>query len=273
MTAGHPSQALLDRYATEVDLPPDALWAVEVHLDGCAACRARLADAAVDHAPSVGELVDQVWAEVAPVVRAEPPVRRRRWPVLSRWAAPASLPWLLTSVLVPFVAMAMDLIAATLPVDPGRPSVLLLVAPVVPVLGVATSWSRRLDPAHELVGSAPRAGLGMVLRRTLVVLLVVLPPLAVAGVVVGTAPALWLLPSLVVVTGTLTLGAYVGVGPAAVLATVGWVAAVVAPSLVWDGFPAVLGPDTTPVWAVCAVLATIAFVLSRHAFRHPVSYR
>jgi hypothetical protein len=257
----HPAPAVLDRYAAGLDLPADALWAVETHLADCARCRGRLAADTAE----VAALVDQVWARVAPVVAAEPPVRRRRWPLLARWAAPTALPWLAMTVLVPLAAMLMDLTAGGS--GPDRPSLLLLVAPVVPVLGVAASWSGRLDPAHALVGSAARAGLGLVLRRTLAVLLLVLPPLAVAGAVVGATPAVWLLPGLAFVAGTLALGARIGIGRAAAVLTTGWVAAVVTPSLLWSRTPVVLDPAGTPVWAVCAVLAAGAVVWWRDTFR------
>jgi hypothetical protein len=188
-----------------------------------------------------------------------------------RWAAPAALPWLVMTVLVPLAAMLLDLAAEGIGSD--RPSLLLLVAPVVPMLGVAASWTRYLDPAYELVASMPRSGLGLALRRTLAALVLVMPPLTAASAVVGATPVRWLLPSLVFVVGALALGAFIGVGRAAVVVTVGWVGAVVAPSLVRSRIPAALDPDSTPVWAVCAVLAAGAVFLWRDAFQRTTSHR
>jgi hypothetical protein len=271
MTAGHAPAGLLVRYAMGDVLPVDAVWALEVHLEGCAGCRSRLSEAVGMHCPAVESTVDTVWGAVTPVVRAEPRARRRRWPALLRWAAPAAVPWLAMTVVVPFVAMLLDLAAGG--VGRGGPSVLLLVAPVVPMLGVAASWSRHLDPAYEVVASTPRAGLGLALRRTLAALLLVTPPLAAAGAVVGAAPARWLLPSLVFVVGALALGAFVGVGRAAAAVTAGWVCAVVAPSLVWSRSPAALDPGNIPVWAACAVLGAGAVFLWRDAFQRATSHR
>lgn len=271
MTTGHATPGLLIRYATGDELPADVLWALEAHLEKCVDCRDGLGDAVGVHSPAVGSTIDTVWAAVAPVVEAEPRARPRRWPVLMRWAAPAALPWLAMTVLLPLVAMLLDLAAGHLGSD--RPSVLLLVAPLVPMLGVAASWSRQLDPAYELVASAPRAGLGLALRRTLAALLLVIPPLAVAGAVVGAAPAFWLLPSLVFVVGTLALGAVVGVGRAAIAVTIGWVCAVVAPSLAWSRTPAALDPANLPVWTACAVLAAGAVFLWRGSFQRANSHR
>ena len=44
MTASnHPSTGLVDRYAEgDTSIAPDALWALEAHLENCAACRDRL---------------------------------------------------------------------------------------------------------------------------------------------------------------------------------------------------------------------------------------
>lgn len=271
MTVGHAPPGLLARYATGDDLPPDAVWALEVHLETCSDCRIRLAEVVEAESPAVASIVDTVWGSVAPVVRAEAPVRRRRWPALLRWAAPAALPWLAMTVVVPLAAMLLDLAAGAVGRD--GPSLLLLVAPLVPMLGVAASWNQYLDPAYELVASAPRAGLGLALRRTLAALLVVIPPLAAAGVVVGAAPVRWLLPSLVFVVGSLALGAFVGVGRAAVVVTAGWVCAVVAPTLVWSRPVAALDPASMPVWAACAVVGAGALFLWRDAFQRPASHR
>lgn len=271
MTAGHAPAGLLARYVTGAELPADALWALEVHLEGCASCRGGLSEAVGAHCPAIESTIDSVWAAVASVVQQEPPVRRRRWPVLLRWAAPAALPWLAMTVLIPLVAMLLDLAAGEVGSD--RPSVLLLVAPLVPMLGVAASWIRYLDPAHDVVACAPRAGLGLALRRTLAALLFVIPPLAAAGAVVGAAPWRWLLPSLAFVVGALALGAFVGVGRATAAVTAGWVCAVVAPSLVWSRPPAALDPRGIPVWAACAVLAGGAVYLWRDAFQRATSHR
>ncbi|MEU8080779.1 zf-HC2 domain-containing protein [Catellatospora citrea] len=272
MNGGHAPAVLLARYATGVELPADAVWALEAHLEGCADCRSRLGEIVYTHSPAVVSIVDNVWAAVAPAVHAQVPPRRRWWPALLRWAAPAALPWLAMTVLLPVTAMLLDLAAGV--AGPPRPSVLLVIAPVVPMLGVAASWTRYLDPVHDLVASTPRAGLGLALRRTLAALIVVMPPLALAGAVVGAAPVRWLLPSLVFAASALALGAFVGVGRAAAAVTVGWVGAVVAPSLLWSRLPAALDPAiSTPAWAACAVIAAAALFLQRGAFQRPASHR
>ncbi|HWC80743.1 MAG TPA: zf-HC2 domain-containing protein [Pseudonocardiaceae bacterium] len=53
----HASQDLITRYAQGGELPADAVWALESHLESCAACRALLSEAAE---PSVTDLVAKV---------------------------------------------------------------------------------------------------------------------------------------------------------------------------------------------------------------------
>lgn len=82
-------------------------------------------------------------------------------------------PWLAMVLAVTLLALLLDLTE----LGSGRVSLMLLLAPVLPVGGVAASWSRDLDPAYELTASTPRAGLQLVLRRTAAVLAVVIPTL------------------------------------------------------------------------------------------------
>jgi hypothetical protein len=142
----------------------------------------------------------------------------------------------------------------------------LLLAPVAPLLGVAAAWSRGLDPAHELVTASPRAGLYLVLRRTLAVLVVVIPALAGAGWLVGTSPARWLLPCLAFTAGALALGEVVGLHRAASGLALAWTAVVVAPSLVTARTPVLLEPASLPAWAALTALVAVVAVLRRDAY-------
>lgn len=149
MTAHHPSEQLLRRYARgDDDIAADQLWAVESHLETCAPCRARLAPDPVAAA---------VWAELAPLLDHTPqmpsarpwrrltamtsPGRGRRttsdppaagpWrgrlaarfsPMagpwrrrLNTWVSPMAGPWLAMIVLVTFVAVVLDRIGSAGP--------------------------------------------------------------------------------------------------------------------------------------------------------------
>ncbi|NUT98800.1 MAG: zf-HC2 domain-containing protein [Saccharothrix sp.] len=250
----HPSGESIARYAAADDLPADVLWAVEAHLETCETCRLRLADVAPPH---VTALTATVWANLEPTGT---PVRRRRR--FARWATPSVLPWLAMTASAVLAALSLD---SLLPSD-NVSSAVLLVAPIVPVLGVVVSWSRAMDPAHELVASTARAGLQLVLRRTLAVLVVVLPALLVGGWVVGASPAYWLLPCLAVTSVALGLGGVVGVRRAAVATAAGWAVLVVGPALVVGGVPGVLTPGATPVWAAVLVGGAAAVVFRSAAY-------
>lgn len=235
----HATTTLLRRYgAGDATLAADAVWAVEVHLETCADCRAALA-AEVGPDP----LLDQVWAGLDLTPAPAPVPRRGRW--LRTWATPAMTPWLATSAFVLLLAFLADRFG------PANVSLALLIAPITPVAGVAAAWSRGIDPAHEIVAATPRAGLYLVLRRTTAVLAVLVPLLALAT---WTSPARWLLPSLAFTVGTLALGGFVGVRRAAVGLMACWTAFVIAPSVVLAAPPSVFEPAALGGWAAAFLL-------------------
>ena len=251
MTTWHASDDLLRGYTEGDDLTADVTWAVEVHLESCADCRARLATAAT----SVVPLLDRVWADLEPV---EAPAPARRWGWLSGWATPAMGPWLTMTVLITVFAMVADRL-----IPPPYPSLALLLAPIAPLAGVAAAWARGLDPAHELVAATPRAGLYLVLRRTVAVLVVVIPFLAVTT---WTSPLRWLLPCLAFTVATLALGTFTSVRRAALGLIGAWAALVIGPSLVMARPPAVLEPAALGVWAVALVAGVVVVRLRAAAY-------
>jgi hypothetical protein len=245
----HASPQLLRRYADgDTTLAADVVWAVEVHLESCVDCRTKLADAATAVAP----LVEQVWADLEPDTTPAPVHRARR---LATWATPAMVPWLAMTTIVTLLALVADRL-----ISQPFPSLALLLAPIAPVAGVAAAWAKGLDPAHELVAATPRAGLYLVLRRTVAVLVAVIPVMAVAT---WTSPLRWLLPCLAFTVVTLALGGFIGVRRAAAGLVTAWAVFVVGPSLVTARPPAVLeGPVALVVWAAVFV-AGVAVVRLR----------
>jgi hypothetical protein len=249
----HPTTDLIARYATGARNVDDAtVWAVEAHLESCADCRTVLANA-VDG--DTERLLATAYETVSAGIAGGPGPKRSRH---TRKGPSRVLPWLAVAAGLMAVAVAFDLSSGRLP------SVVLLVSPVAPLLPVAAAWNRRTDPAWELMASAPRTGLWMMLRRTLGALAAVLPVLAVAGWVTGSSPALWLLPCLAFTAGSLALGGPVGVDRAAVALTGLWSVAVVVPSLVRDRPPVVLSGASWPGWAVLTCVLS-ALVLARAA--------
>ncbi|GGP70675.1 zf-HC2 domain-containing protein [Saccharothrix coeruleofusca] len=255
----HASAELVARYAAgDPDIPPDRLWAVESHLEGCEVCRVRLADVAP---PPVAALSAAVWAALEPELTA-PPARVRHWTRLATWATPSLVPWLIMTLLVLFAVVVLELV---LPSD-AMPSAVLLLAPIGPVLGVAVAWSRGLDPAHELIACTPRAGLELVLRRTTAVLVVVLPVLLLTGWLTGDSAAWWLLPCLGLTSAALALGGLVGVRRAAVATSVLWALLVVGPAVVRNAVPVVLVPAAGPWWAAVLVAGAVVVLMRSRAY-------
>ncbi|BEL05399.1 zf-HC2 domain-containing protein [Actinoplanes sichuanensis] len=258
----HPDVAVLARYADgDPGLDEASVWSVESHLETCADCRARLAE----HTPDdVHALLDLVTAGIDRGVTDGPaPVPRRR---LSRRRFAVSLaPWLTMTGAVLGCAVLLHVLY------PDLPSLVLLLAPVAPLPGVAVSWTRRTDPAWELVAGTPRAGLGLLLRRTAVVLAVVIPLLAVAGARTGAPLAVLLTPCLAFTAASIALGALIGVRRAATGLAAVWAAAVVAPSLATAQVPALLQPGGTAAWAAVAVLAAGFTVARADRFRRLTS--
>jgi hypothetical protein len=250
MTAHHPGEQLLRHYARGDDIPADQLWAVESHLESCAPCRGRLAP------EPIAELV---WADLAPVLDRTPqmPPARSWLRRVSHWVSPVAGPWLAMILLVTAAAVALDQAGS---VARGQISLVLLVAPVLPVLGVAASWGRAMDPAYELVAATPRAGLPLVFRRTVAVLAVVVPGLLVASLLTGASLTQWMLPCLAFTTCTLALGGLIGITRAAITLIAGWAAGIVLPTIALSRTSVALDVAATPVWA--AVLAVGLMVIA-----------
>ncbi|MER8161976.1 zf-HC2 domain-containing protein [Streptomyces sp. NPDC094472] len=265
MSVEHASIRIIDAYARgETDLAADEVWALEAHLETCRVCRDRLSASVMAQTPAVAALVGAVWSDLEPQLAgtARAP-RRRRWSArLSRWMTPVMVPWLAMVVGVTLLALLLDL-ADT---GTGEVSLVLLLSPVLPVLGVAASWSRGLDPAYELTASAPRAGLYLVLRRTASVLAVVVPALLLGGWVTGVTAAQWLLPCLAFTSTTLALGGVVGVTRAAAWLVAGWAAVVVAPTLAAGRTTFALATDGLPVWGLILALGIGVVIARRGAY-------
>ncbi|GAA2281073.1 membrane protein [Streptomyces ruber] len=265
MSGEHPAVRLVDGYARgDTDLAADDVWALEAHLEACRICRDRLSASVTAQTPAVTALVGTVWSGLEPQLAgtAPAPPRRRRSAWLSGWLTPVMVPWLAMVVTVTLLALLLDL-AGT---GSGAVPPVLLLAPVLPVLGVAASWSRGLDPAYELTAAAPRAGLYLVLRRTASVLAVVVPALLPVGWATGVMAAQWLLPSLALTSATLALGGVVGVTRAAVALVAVWAGAVVAPTLAASRPAPALQTGGLPVWALVLALGTAVVLARRSAY-------
>ncbi|MFE9613528.1 zf-HC2 domain-containing protein [Streptomyces sp. NPDC006012] len=240
-----------------------ARWTLEAHLERCAACQAEVREVSRTHCPADTALIAQVGDRLSATLT---PVRRRRGrrvrAALARCAAPALGPWTAAVVLVVLSALVLSTAVARTPLPQ-------LLAPVMPLLGVALSWGPHSDPAHELIATTARSGLGLVLRRTLAVLTLVIPALAAAGGLVGAAPAMALLPALALICACLALGSVVGVPRAAAVLGTGWALFVIVPAIGDTAPPSWLQESATPAWAAATAVLSVAVGLCRTAYLHP----
>ncbi|MFE9248198.1 zf-HC2 domain-containing protein [Streptomyces sp. NPDC007088] len=165
----------------------------------------------------------------------------------------------------------------------GARPLLLAVAPVLPLAGVALAYGPYADPLYELALATPRGGLKLLLLRTTALSAVCLPLLTAVGAFLpgvpgAPGPAAWLLPSLALTLTTLAAGSYVGCRAAAAGCAAGWAVAVALPtgrpgpstaiqlaerlSLLLDG------PAAQTGWALGAVLCAALLALRRTAYDH-----
>ena len=143
---------------------------VEAHLVECTECRGQLGEL-MPH-----QTVDRAWAAIRAHVeapRAGLVERMIRWLGVSEGPARllAAVPafrgaWLLGVLVVTCFAG----VAALFSGDTGL-TLFLMVAPLIPVAGVATSFGGDADPTHELVTVTPYSSVRLLLLRTLGVLL------------------------------------------------------------------------------------------------------
>ncbi|MFD9505313.1 cupin domain-containing protein [Streptomyces mirabilis] len=199
--------------------------------------------AAAPTAPSVLGVPTALPVPAVPTAPPVPAASRRPRAVGGRlgrilWAAGPALrgAWAAAVALVAVGALALAYGGGFV----GTRPLLLAVAPLVPVAGVALSYGRHADPLHEIVATSPSGGLRLVLMRTAAVLAVSVPLLTAAGLLLpatdprlpqAPAAAAWLLPGLALTLATLALSGYVGCRTASAVVGGGWLLALAAPLL------------------------------------------
>jgi hypothetical protein len=262
----HGSSAMLRGYVLGEGLSTDQTWAIEVHLESCARCRRALADVVAEQRPRSTALLGDIWStmDITAVAGTRRSAWRRAMLWLSTWATPAMTPWLGMTVVVLALAWFADLAGQQM--APGL-SVVTLLAPIAPLLGIAAAWGRNLDSAYELVAATPRAGLYLVLRRTVAVLVAVIPLLLLANWATGTTSAFWLLPCLGFTVATLALGALIGVFRAATILIGLWAALVVLPSLATDQLSLTLRAVSVPGWIAVVVVGAVLVGVRTSSYR------
>ncbi|MFJ9349773.1 zf-HC2 domain-containing protein [Streptomyces sp. NPDC101237] len=298
----HASEDLTLRYA-DGSLPDPDAWSLEKHLETCAGCAARVSAAVRRTAagPVLDETRGAVLTAVSPAreargtaahqvresaaggrgtgrpARAHP--RRAPRAKAALWSLGPAVrgSWLLALLCVVVGAL---LLARAADYAATR-TLLLTVAPVIPVAGVALSYGPHADPLHEITAATPSGGLRLALVRTAAVLAVSLPALALTGAALPAsgAPgaAAWLLPGLALTLGSLALASYVGCRTATAVTGGGWLAAVLVPAVAAHGGPftarlagqlSARFDGSQAVWAAAAVACAALLAVRRDAYDH-----
>ncbi|WP_028660991.1 hypothetical protein [Nocardioides insulae] len=218
----HASPALLREYAGGgLDAVTSA--SLERHVDRCTRCRA-----------AVGAVLEPAWLDdVWDGVRSE--AQALRLPAPLRWARGLGLPeptaillaaaasmrvaWLSSAI----VALGFATAATTL--SDGVLWPFLLVAPMIPVLGVAAAYPSH-DEAFDALAVATPYGRGrLILVRTLAVLISVLPVSGVLGLFLPGplwVAAAWFGPALALVPVMMALASFIGPRLAAPVVALAW---------------------------------------------------
>jgi len=286
----HASPALLRAYADETCGPSDA-WSLEAHLVSCPTCRAELALAL---SPQDEQYLREQRASLLLDLPAQRDVvasgRMRTW---LHWVVrPAAMVCVVVMVLV---ATVVDVVVGGFHGGPpgtvglpgtggGTVAMLWLLAPLMPVVGVAVATAGEADPAREAVLATPTAGLRLLLWRSAMIVAVAAVLTMLAGGVLALAgmgggwQVRWLLPAVAITSATLALGSVLSIERAAAVVSVAWLILTLGPSIVAHGVldawryllvaevPAVLSSRGQVVWAFVLVLTVVLMVRRRSAF-------
>ncbi|WP_089107461.1 zf-HC2 domain-containing protein [Streptomyces hyaluromycini] len=295
-TPWHASEDLTLRYA-DGSLPEADAWSLEKHLETCTACATRVSTA-VRNTPA-GLVLDEVRDLILTATATRPKgARGSDMCGSAAWARPAPTGRHLTTHLKPTLwslgpALRGTWLLALLTVVVGAlllnraagyeatRTLLLTLAPVIPVAGVALSYGPHADPLHEITAATPSGGLRLALTRTAAVLGLSLPALTLTGAALPAsgAPgaAAWLLPALALTLGSLTLASYVGCRTATAVTGGGWLAAVLVPAFAAHGGSltarlagrlAVCFDGAQPGWAAAAAVCAVLLAVRRDAYDH-----
>jgi anti-sigma factor RsiW len=221
-TDWHVEESLLSRYV-DGTVPDAAAFSVEAHLTTCERCR-RLVAATVD--PSRTAVL---WDEIVDTIDqpAAGPIER----LLRRVGLPEHLARLLAATpslrgaWFGAVALTLALAVAAAHLAPGDGAAFLLLAPLLPVAGVALAYGRAFDPVAEVAMAAPVSGMRLVVLRTIAVVGSTVALALVASALLpdpGWSAVLWLLPAVAMSLATIALGTRIDLLQAAAVVTTAW---------------------------------------------------
>ncbi|MEU4579844.1 zf-HC2 domain-containing protein [Nonomuraea sp. ATR24] len=261
-TSWHISDELRDRYLAGTLAAPLAT-SVDAHLGGCAECRAAV--------PYESAWLEASWGRIeTELIRPRPGWGER---LLRLGGVPGHLARLLSAtptmsrawMAAVVAALAFGVLAARHQAE-LLPAFLIL-APVLPLTGIALAYGPRADPAHELLAATPLAGPRLLLTRATAVLAVATPLALVASPLLPAPPGLsaaWLLPSLAAASACLALSHRLPVPVSALAVGALWLAVVGAGHLT-GGWLTAFGPAAQVAYGLIAL--SLSFRLYRMSIR------
>lgn len=212
----HPSSEQLVAYR-DAALAATQTWSIETHVAGCSECRR-----AFDGSNS-GRL-EEIWQSTLDQIDAPRPRSVERGLTvlgvpghLARLLAATpslTVPWLLAvaAVLGFGLAMAWNWNGAGTTVARSGLFVFLLLAPLVPVAGVAVAFGPVTDPAHEVAVASPFHGFRLLLIRNIAVIgtsMSIALGLATLLPNAGLMALAWIVPAFTLVALTLAASTFV----------------------------------------------------------------
>lgn len=264
----HADEVLLSRYVRgEIDQV--TAMSLEAHLTKCATCRSRLPEF-ID-----ATRLQRGWEVVLGAVDA--PRRGPLESLLVRMGVAdgtarlvAATPSLRVSWLAAVtVALGFAVVAAHQVTSAKGLLMFLVVAPLLPLAGVAAAYGPGVDPMHEIGVAAPLSSSRLLLLRAAAVLTATVALAGLAGLMLPgphwTAVA-WLLPALGLVLGSLALSTMIEPLRAAAVVGVAWVVAVVVVTVPAANKLVLFSAGGQIVFALLAAGAGLAIARRREAF-------
>ncbi len=262
MSTWHLEPELIRRYVGG-GVGPVLAASAEAHLMACPVCRATLASH-VDAGRTAA-----IWAEVVDRVDAPSPslleralVRLRVGEATARLVAATPTlrgPWLAA------IAGVLAFAALAAQSDERWLRTFLVVAPLVPLAGVAVAFASGLDPTREIGLATPYPGLRLLLIRTVAVLAVTVPTALAAGLALPGPTwmaAAWLLPAAGLTSAALALSGRLRPVVAVGLVAGVWVAATT--PTVLKGQMVVFGAGAQVAWLALAAGGLLWLVARRN---------
>lgn len=218
--------------------------------------------------------LDRNWRAITAELDAPRPTRVER--ALGRLGVPARVSRLVLATPALrrawFLAIGVAVlvgIGAAQPDDPQSLFTLLLLAPTVPVLGVALAFGPAADPMYEAQLATPMRGIRLVAIRAatvLVVSILVIGSLAALTPATRALAAAWMLPALALTSATLALMTVLTPRRAAVGAALTWFVVVLIVRGVTDDALAAFGAVGQAIAVAVVVGAGTAMVFRRSCY-------